>query len=102
VGSNSHGENLLLNPVAATHLQRLVAYPVIDERAPAWSATDAVVRIAVPGQPPLVLELGEQPSTQSFCVLATLAFDGAAGIKVRRHVTFHAGMPMPRSDTTGG
>jgi tellurite resistance protein TerA len=91
VGSSAQGENLLLNPGAATHLQRLVIYAFIYEGAPAWSSTDAVVRIAVPSQAPLVLELGKQASTQNFCVLATLDFDGASGINVTRHVSFHGG-----------
>jgi tellurite resistance protein TerA len=91
VGTSASGENLLLNAAAAAHMKRLVVYTFIYEGAAAWSATDAVVRIAVPGQPPVVIEMGKQTSAQRFCALATIEFDGASGMTVTRHMTFHDG-----------
>jgi tellurite resistance protein TerA len=91
VGTSASGENLLLNPAAAAHLKRIVLYAFIYEGAPRWSATDATVRIAVPGQAPVVIELGKQDATLPFCALATIDFDGATGMRVTRHVTFHDG-----------
>lgn len=90
IGTSAVGENLLLNPAAATHLSRLVIYAFIYEGAPAWSATDAVVRIAVPAQHPVVIEMGNQTDVRRFCAIATIEFDGAGGMKVTRHITFHS------------
>ena len=90
VGANAQGENLLLNSAAGQYLHRLVIYAFIYDGAPAWASTDAVIRLEVPRQPPLVIELGKQNARQNFCVLASLEFQ-AGGIKVTRHASFHDG-----------
>lgn len=85
------GENILLNPVGINELERIVVYCFIYEGVAKWSQTNAVVTVKVPNNPDIVVEMGQQNSTQTFCAIAELKFDQIDSINVQKLVTFHSG-----------
>ncbi|MDR0982447.1 MAG: stress protein [Culturomica sp.] len=89
-GAASEGENILLNPQGIGDLKRMVIYCFIYEGAAKWSETNAVVTIKVPGNPDVVVEMGQQYSNQTFCAIADILFTGES-MTVKKSVTFHNG-----------
>lgn len=58
-GSLAQGENLFINGDEWDRIERLVIYTYIYEGVPNWAATDAVVTIELPHQPPIEVQLTE-------------------------------------------
>ena len=85
------GENILLNPSGIIDLKRLTIYCFIYKGVANWGQTNAVASIKVPGNPDIVVEMGQQLSNKMRCALAEINFDGAEGITVKKLVTFHNG-----------
>lgn len=88
-GSSSDGENILVNPAGFAALKRLVVYCFIYDGAPRWNKTNAVVTVKVPGQPEIVVEMGNQNSNLLTCAICSIDFLNATQMKVTKHVTFH-------------
>lgn len=82
------GEVIRISAASASRVRQIWLYAFIYEGAARWSATDAVVLIEVPGQPPVEIPMGQQSSTHNFCALGHLAFS-ADSLVVKRLVTFH-------------
>jgi tellurite resistance protein TerA len=85
------GENILLNPSGIADLKRLVIYCFIYQGVARWSETNAIASIKVPGNPEIVVEMGQQSSSMMMCALAEINFEGTDGIIVKKLVTFHGG-----------
>lgn len=84
------GENILVNPKGLSELKRIVVYCFIYEGAAKWNETNAVVTIKVPENPEVVVEMGKQFDSRTFCAIAELLFDEGS-ITVKKLVSFHNG-----------
>ena len=89
-GGASSGENILVNPIGVSFIKKMIIYTFIFDGVAKWSETNAVVRISVPGNEDVVVEMGKQYSNKRFCAIAELDFDKNS-INVKKLVTFHDG-----------
>jgi tellurite resistance protein TerA len=85
------GENILINPLGLSDLKRVTIYCFIYKGVANWSQTNAVASIKVPGNPAIVVEMGQQMSTKMMCALVEVNFEGSEGISVKKLVSFHNG-----------
>jgi tellurite resistance protein TerA len=70
-GANIDGENLTINGAHFDDIKRALIFAFIYEGAPNWAATDAVVTINVPDQPPIEVRL-DQGASQRMCAIAMI------------------------------
>lgn len=70
-GQNTAGENLLINGEFFDHIQRALVFAFIYRGAPNWAATDGVVSIAMPDQPPIEVRL-DGGGNQMMCAIAMI------------------------------
>ncbi len=89
-GGASSGENILVNPAGVPFIKKMIVYTFIFDGAAKWSETNAVVRVSVPRNEDVVVEMGTQYSNKRFCAIAELDFDKDS-INVKKLVTFHDG-----------
>lgn len=85
------GENILLNPIGVKDLKRLTIYCFIYKGVANWAQTNAIASIKVPGNPDIVVGMGQQNNKEMMCALAEINFEGSAEINVKKLVTFHNG-----------
>ena len=90
-GADAEGENMLINPKGVDDLKRITVYCFIYEGAAKWADTNAVVTIKVPGNPDIVVEMGQQNSSLKFCAIAEILFGMDNSMTVKKLVTFHDG-----------
>lgn len=90
-GGASSGETIMINPQGINDIKRIIVYTFIYEGVAKWSETNAVVKVKVPGQEEVVVEMGQQFSNSKFCAIAQLDFGGDNSITVKKLVTFHGG-----------
>src|SRR5690606_19162595 len=89
-GAVSDGEWLRINGKHWSEVKRICVYAFIYDGAPNWSATDGVVTLYVPRQPPIEVRLNEEGGRKGMCAIATL--ENIAGtVKVSREVEFFNG-----------
>ncbi len=70
-GANVDGENLTINGAHFDEIKRALIFAFIYEGAPNWAATDGVVTINVPDQPPIEVRL-DQGASQRMCAIAMI------------------------------
>ncbi|USX28969.1 TerD domain-containing protein [Oxalobacteraceae bacterium OTU3CINTB1] len=70
-GANVDGENLTINGQRFDEVRRALIFAFIYEGAPNWAATDGVVTINVPDQPPIEVRL-DQGASQRMCAIAMI------------------------------
>jgi len=70
-GANVDGENLTINGQHFDEIKRALVFAFIYEGAPNWAATDGVVTINVPDQPPIEVRL-DQGASQRMCAIAMI------------------------------
>ena len=87
----SSGETIIVNSEQVNEIKRIVVYTFIFEGAAKWADTNAVVKVSVPSNEDVVVEMGYQTDSRKFCAIAQLDFDGDNSITVRKLVTFHNG-----------
>ncbi|TCM66459.1 tellurite resistance protein TerA [Acinetobacter calcoaceticus] len=58
-GAATEGENLFINGDQWQQIDRIIIYTYIYQGVPNWAATDAVVSISLPDQPPIEVRLTE-------------------------------------------
>ncbi len=87
--SSSSGETILVNPIGINDIKRIIVYTFIFEGVAKWSETNAVVKVKVPGQEEIVVEMGQQFSNKRFCAIAELDFGGDNSITVKKLISFH-------------
>ncbi|WP_332877726.1 TerD family protein [Massilia sp. S19_KUP03_FR1] len=75
-GAATGGENLYINGDRFDQFKRAIIFTFIYEGVPNWSATDAVVTMAVPNQAPIEVRL-DQGGSQMMCAIAMI--DNQAG-----------------------
>jgi len=86
---DSSGETILVNPQGINEIKRIIVYTFIFEGVARWAETNAVIRVKVPGNEDVVVEMGKQSNTDRFCAIAELDFGGDNSITVKKLVTFH-------------
>lgn len=91
-GSNDAGEFIKVSGRNLDKIKRMTLYCFIYEGVTQWDKTDAVIRVQVPNQPVIEVEMGRQTDSKTFCAIAGLDFErGGKNIKITKHVTFHKG-----------
>lgn len=70
-GQSTSGENLLINGDQVNSIKRAMIFAFIYKGAPNWAATDGVVTINMPDQPPIEVRLQEGGS-QMMCAIAMI------------------------------
>ncbi|KXU39283.1 tellurium resistance protein TerA [Ventosimonas gracilis] len=89
-GSVSNGEWLHINGEHWNKIKRVLVYAFIYEGAPNWKATDGVVTVYAPGQPPIEVRMNEEGGQYGMCAIAL--FENERGtVKVSRLVKFYNG-----------
>jgi uncharacterized protein involved in tellurium resistance len=88
---SAEGETILVNPQGYSEFKRIHIYAFIFEGVSRWNQTDAVVTLKVPGNPDIVVEMGNQNNQEGMCLIATLDFIGGDQIRVQKQVSFHHG-----------
>jgi tellurite resistance protein TerA len=89
-GASATGETLRINGAHWEKIKRVLVYAFIYEGAANWAGANAVVRIAAPGVPELVVALDEHASHKGLCAIALLENVGGK-IKATKHVDYYAG-----------
>ena len=89
-GSVSDGEWLRINGKEWRKMRRVLIYAFIYEGAPNWQATDGVITLYIPGEPPIEVRLSEEGGTKGMCAIALLENVGGS-VKVNRKVEFFKG-----------
>ena len=74
-GAATGGENLYINGDRFDQFKRALIFTFIYEGVPNWSATDAVVTMAVPNQAPIEVRL-DQGGSQMMCAIAMIDNQG--------------------------
>lgn len=86
-GASADGEWLRINGQQWREIKRVLVYAFIYEGAPNWQATDGVVTLYVPNQPPIEVRVSEEGGRLGCCAIALLENVGG-GVKVSREVRF--------------
>ena len=76
-GQSSGGENLIINGDQVHTIKRALIFAYIYKGAPNWAATDGVVTINMPDQPPIEVRLSEGGS-QMMCAIALVENRGGS------------------------
>jgi len=87
-GSVSDGEWLHINGEQWNKIKRVLVYAFIYEGAPNWKATDGVVTVYAPGQPPIEVRMNEEGGNYGMCAIALFENTGGT-VKVSRLVKFY-------------
>lgn len=85
------GETIIVNPNGICEIERIIVYAFIYDGVNNWAHTNAVVRIVVPGNEAVEVQMGRKNSSQRFCAIAQLTFPDTDTIEVTKLVTFHEG-----------
>lgn len=88
-GQSSSGEWLSINGKYWDQIKRVVIFAFIYEGAPNWAATDAVVTIHAPQQPPIEVKLTEGKPLGMCGIVELSNLQGS--IQVARHVQYVPG-----------
>jgi len=70
-GASVDGENLLINGDHFDTIKRILVFAFIYEGAPNWAATDGVVTIHAPNQPPVEVRL-DHADSKGMCAIAMI------------------------------
>ena len=89
-GDAAKGETIRVNGRHWDRIRRILVFAMIYEGAPNWGATDGVVTVAVPGEPPIEVRMTEGRNDRRLCAVALLENSGA-GFTATRLVDYHRG-----------
>ena len=83
------GETILVNPDGISHIKRITIYTFIFEGVAKWSETDATIKVSVPGNDDIIVQMGQQSSNKRFCAIASIDIGTDNSIEVQKLVSFH-------------
>lgn len=83
------GETILVNPSGIPHIKRITIYTFIFEGVARWAETNAVVKISVPDNEDVIVEMGKQESSKRFCAIASIDINVDNSMTVQKLVSFH-------------
>jgi tellurite resistance protein TerA len=89
-GTNTGGENLIVNLDRLDQIRRVLVYAYIYEGAPNWAAADGVVTLFPVGAAPIEIRLDETSNSHRFCAIAMLSNVGGT-LQIDRQVQYIAG-----------
>lgn len=89
-GAASDGEWLRINGKQWHAVRRVLVYAFIYKGAPNWQATDGVITLYMPGEPPVEVRLSEEGGSKGMCAVVLLENIGGS-VKVNRKVEFYNG-----------
>ncbi|UMG92615.1 hypothetical protein [Nocardioides sp. TF02-7] len=89
-GTNTGGENLVVNLDQLDRIRRVLVFAYIYEGAPNWAAADGVVTLYPVGAGPIEVRLDEPANDKRFCAIALLTNEGGS-LRVNREVRYIAG-----------
>jgi tellurite resistance protein TerA len=89
-GASKDGEWLRINGNHWRDIKRILVFAFIYDGAANWHATDGVVTIYAPGQPPIEVKMSEEGGQQSMCAVALLE-NVSNSVRVSREVRFFRG-----------
>ena len=88
-GAVSDGENIYINGDRFDEIGRVLIFSFIYEGVPNWAATDGVVLIEVPNQPPVEVRL-DHGGNQPMCAIAMIENQGGK-LQVTKLVDYVSG-----------
>lgn len=88
-GAVTSGENLFINGEKFDQIRRILVYTFIYDGVPNWAATDGVVTLEAPGQPPIEVKL-DNGGNQGMCAIAMLENKGG-NLQVTKLVEYFSG-----------
>lgn len=71
-GAVTAGETIRVNGKKWSQIKRIALFCYIYDGAPNWQATDGVVTITMPDQPPIEIRMTDGPNNRGFCGLAVI------------------------------
>ena len=86
-GDVAGGETMRINGAQWAQIRRIAVFAYIYEGAPNWAATDGVVTITAPDQPPIEVRMTEGRNDRGFCGIASLENVGGS-FKISRLVEY--------------
>jgi tellurite resistance protein TerA len=86
-GDVSQGETMRINGAHWSQIRRLAVFANIYDGVPNWQATDGVVQVTMPDQPPIEVRMTEGRNDRRLCAIALIEND-AGGLKVTRIVDY--------------
>jgi len=89
-GDVSKGETLRVNGARWSDIRRIAIFAHIYQGVPNWSATDGVVFVSMPDQPPIEVRMTEGSDAQSLCGVVLLENDRGS-LKATRIVRYYPG-----------
>lgn len=96
-GAQSEGEWIYISGEHIDKIDEIVIFTFIYEGVPNWRATDAVVRIDIPGLPEVETRMNEGNSKLGLCAIARIINKGSS-LKIERLEDYFAGHePMDRA-----
>ncbi len=99
-GSNTGGENLLIDLGQLAHIKRILVFTFIYEGVANWAAADAVVTLHQPDGPQIEVRLDEHDPSSRFCAIALLENVGGS-LSVRREVRYIQGSQRAMDEAYG-
>ena len=88
-GTNAAGENLSINGAHFDQIKRILVYAFIYDGAPNWAATNGVVTIEAPNQPPIEVRL-DNGGDQGMCAIAMIENKGGS-LQITKLVEYFEG-----------
>lgn len=90
-GTNASGENLFINGDKIKEIKRILVYTFIYEGARNWHEASGKVRISVPGQEEILINMDEYNNNYSMCALAMIENVNDSNFSVEKLVRFFDG-----------
>lgn len=88
-GKVSTGENIFINGAQFDKIKRLLVYAFIYDGVPNWAATNGVVTIEAPNQPPIEVRL-DNGGNQGMCAIAMIENNGG-NLQITKLVEYFEG-----------
>lgn len=90
-GTNSIGENLFINGNKIKEIKRILVFTFIYEGAKNWKEASGKVRINVPGQEEILINMDEYNNNYSMCALAMIENINDSNFSIEKLVRFFDG-----------
>ncbi len=89
-GTSIDGEWVRINGDKWNQIRRILVFAFIYKGAPNWGATDALVTMKIPGQPPVEVKVCEEGGKNKACAIALLE-NSNGSVRMSREVQFFNG-----------
>ncbi len=98
-GAVAAGETIRINGKYFDRIKRIAVFALIYDGVPNWQQTDGIVRMNIPGQPEIEVQMNEGRNDRRLCGIALI--DNVGGqMKVTRHMQYYQNQ-KPFADDIG-